>query len=339
MTEVHARAPAKVILFGEHAVNRGQPAIAASVGLYAECRIRSGRAGYRFTGDGRAAECTREDLRTLARQVDAWRAAGQYEGIRSLVATDFFAPAKYVLASALGEQLPEGMEVEFQSTIPQAAGLGSSAACFAALARALGAWLGTDDLQTLGQWAYRGDLLAHGGVASALDTQTSLLGGVIRYTVEGWGRPLPVRTGLRLVVGDTGVVAQTGTVNARVRAWEASEPAATHYFRTIGLLAREAEAALLEGDRERVGLLMTLNHLALAAMGVSTPELEALCRAALRAGALGAKLSGSGGGGIMIALVAEEPSDWVARAIADAGGHVYTPAVAVPGAHLVEGTP
>jgi mevalonate kinase len=339
MAEVRARAPAKVILFGEHAVNRGHAAIAASVGLYAHCRLRPRAAGYRFEGDGRVAECTREELCALAHQVDAWRTAERHDRIRSLVASDFFAPAKYVLASALGDRLPEGMEVGFWSGIPQAAGFGSSAACFAALARALGAWLGTDDLRTLGQWAYRGDLLAHGGVASALDTQTSLLGGVIRYRVDVWGSPLSVPFDLRLVVGDTGVPAQTGTVNAQVRAWEAVEPAAAHYFRTIGLLAGEAEAALTAGEWERMGLLMTLNQLALARIGVSTPELETLCVAALRAGALGAKLSGSGGGGIMIALVHQESSERVARAIADAGGRVYTPEVAVPGAHLLEEEP
>jgi mevalonate kinase len=103
----------------------------------------------------------------------------------------------------------------------------------------------------------------------------------------------------------------------------------------MGLLARAAVAALAAGDWPELGRLMTLNQLALEKIGVSSAELERLINAALGAGALGAKLAGSGGGGIMIALCTPDRTEAVAKAIASAGGTPLLPALAVAGASVV----
>jgi mevalonate kinase len=124
-----ARAPAKVILFGEHAINRGQPALAASVGLYATCRLRP-RAepgiAWRSDAPGHGSHLAAVDgVRALGQRVDAYRASEDYEAIRRLAAGDFFAPAKYILATAFGQagkDLPAGLEIEFSSEIPQSCG-------------------------------------------------------------------------------------------------------------------------------------------------------------------------------------------------------------------------
>jgi mevalonate kinase len=390
--ELTARAPAKVILFGEHAVNRGQPAIATSVGLYATCTLRQTDAtGIAFRSDapGSGTACASpKELLDLGNAVDAWRAAEDYEAIRRLAAADFYAPHKYVLASALrdtrdtrdtrdadalpavpagvtqahAEQyprvtwtraglhvenpLPAGLEVTFASEIPRSCGLGSGGAAFAALATALDAWLGhsaggSADRERIAEWAHRGDVVAHGGIASRLDTQTSLCGGAIRYTVaSGLGEAVPVHLDLCLVIGNTGVTAATSAVNARVRHWLAENPAGRmRYFEAIGLLAHAALAPLAAGDWPELGRLMTLNQLALEKIGVSSGELERLIDAALAAGALGAKLAGSGGGGIMIALCTRDRAPSVAEAITSAGGTPLLPALAVAGAALLAPRP
>jgi mevalonate kinase len=107
-----------------------------------------------------------------------------------------------------------------------------------------------------------------------------------------------------------------------------------HYFHEIGLLSRHAETAIQQGDWPELGRLMNLNQLILERIGVSSPELERLNDTALEAGALGAKLAGSGGGGIMIALVTPESAAHVAAAIRTAGGTPISAACAVPGAHV-----
>ena len=328
-----ASAPAKAILFGEHSVNRGQSALAVSVGLRVRCVVlTASESGYHFISGAQQQRTTAEAIRQVARHVDAWRAAQHYEAIRQLARDDFFASAKYILAHAFGEHLPDGLSVEWASEIPSAGGLGSGGTSFAALATALAHVL--NQPERAGEWAYLGDVIAHGGVASALDTQTSLLGGAIRYTGERWGQPISFAPNLALVIGNTGVRGQTSEVNTRVGQWLAADATRMHYFEMIGVLSAAALVPLAEGDWKQLGALMNLNQLVLEKIGVSCPELETLNRAALAAGAFGAKLSGSGGGGIMLALVSSATKAAVAEAIRQAGGDALLPDVAVEGAKI-----
>jgi mevalonate kinase len=338
-------APAKAILFGEHAVNRGQAALAVSVGLHARCALEIAGDVFCFEGAGHTQYALRHDIIALRHDVDAWREAQDYNHIRTLAQADFFAPQKYMLAHAFGEALPAGMTIRFESVIPPSSGLGSGGATFAALAKALSLTpalshpstaaqeeRGTERESEIGRWAWLGDVIAHGGIASALDTQTSLLGGAIRYTKEAWGRRVPCHPSLSLVIGHSGVSAATSEVNTRVREWLAGDPMRMRYFEMIGVLSDAALERLEDGDWKQVGKLMNMNQLVLEKIGVSCPALERLIDAAVRAGALGAKLSGSGGGGIMIALATPETKMSVAQALRDAGAQfVYTPEVAVDG--------
>lgn len=337
MDSVITSAPAKAILFGEHAVNRNQPAIAASVGLRMKCHARRGGYFYHLQSPGHARTFTRDEVTALGAQVDVWRQAQNHLAIRELAASDYFAPAKYIIAHALRDHeiLADGLDIAFESAIPRSGGLGSGGAANVALAVALAAIAGVDSREKIGQWAYLGDVIAHGGIASALDTQTSLLGGVIRYTSSAWGEPIPIASGLHLVIGDTGVRGQTSEVNSRVREWLAAAPTRMRYFEMISVLSEAAQNSLAQGDWRSLGRLMNMNQLVLEKIGVSCPELERLIEAAIGAGAFGAKLSGSGGGGIMIALTTAEARDTVAQALRHAGARaVYAPDVAVEGARV-----
>lgn len=336
MRTVRATAPAKAILLGEHAVNRGQAALAVSIGLHATCvlsidQIAASDDQYCLISGNHSETTTREAIIGFGPTIDGYRADQHYTAMQLVAADDFFAPAKYVLA-ALGDDLPPSLTIQFTSDIPPSAGLGSGGAAFVALAAGLACWLGRPwNPPEIAAWAQRGDIIAHGGVASGLDTQTSLYGGAIRYTAERHGEPIPYAGGLALVIGHTGVVAATSQVNNRVRNWLAQHPIRLHYFQEIGLLSRLAQDALRDGNWPELGRLLNLNQLILERIGVSCPELEAMIDAALAAGAYGAKLSGSGGGGIMIALVAPDRTEAVARAINAAGGTPIVAPVGVPG--------
>ena len=316
-------------------MNRGATALAVSVGLHARCTVGPGNGQvYTFVSGERAERTTRKAVRALGAIIDRAREAGDYAAVEALAACDFFAPAKYALVG-LGEALPASLEAHFTSEIPQAAGLGSGGATVVALVAAALRLLGEEGApRRIAALAHRGDIVAHGGIASGLDSQTSLFGGAIRYTAEREGEPIPHSAGLRLVIGHSGVFAATSVVNGRVRAWLHERPSRIHYFHEIGLLAQHAEVALRSGDWPTLGRLMNLNQLILERIGVSCPELERLNEAALEAGAYGAKLSGSGGGGIMVALVSEEASGPVAEAIAAAGGRAIVAPVGVPGVRM-----
>jgi len=330
---VEASSPGKVILFGEHAINRGAPAIAAAVGIHARCRVAHRKAGYRLSGGGREASFGRSEILALAEEVDARRAASDHDAIRRIAAGDYFAPAKYILGNVLSS-LPPGLDVVWESELPPSSGLGSGGAAFAALAAALRGFLdeGLRGPEALSRLAHSGDVVAHGGIASALDTQTSLLGGVRFFESSTTSRPIPCAPGLEIVIGNTGVSAPTSEVNARVRRWVAEDPErGAAVFRDIGRLAEAGRIALERGDWPRLGELVDANARALEQIGVTTPETERLAEAARAAGALGAKPSGSGGGGIVIAIVTRETREPVVRAIAAAGGTPLTPDAGVPG--------
>lgn len=331
-----ASAPAKVILFGEHAVNRGQVAVAAAVDLRATCTVRA-RGDDRFVlrvGD-RAHDLSRAELELLRRAVDEARARADADSIQRLVGSTFFAPACYVLALFLTRHDLPGLEIAWRSAIPIGSGLGSGAAASSALVLALCAAAGvTMPAEERAHLAWQGDVVAHGGVASGLDSAATTLGGVVRYTVAGGPAPLQVGADLPIVIGDTGVRANTAEINGRVRAWLAANPAGQALFPAMGTLAERALAALAAGDLRQVGVLMDRNQDLLEQLGVSCPEIDRLIEAARGAGALGAKLSGSGGGGIIIALTTAQREAAVARAIEAAGGAALAVRAAAPGASL-----
>lgn len=347
---VTARAPAKAILIGEHAVNRGSAALAISVGLWAHCRVAlHGSAGYHFHSGPQNQQTSRAQILSQAALIDHMRQANDYAAIQQIAASDYFAPAKYALAG-LGEALPPDLAISFESEIPQAAGLGSGGATVVALLAAVlelirrqsaepaltQADARTTWVQHMALLARRGDIVAHGGIASGLDSQTSLYGGLIRYTVAEEAQPLPLHASVELVIGNTGVFAATSAVNGRVRTWLDENPVRMHYFAEIALLARHGQAAIASGDWPELGRIMNMNQLILERIGVSCPQLEALNEATLAAGAYGAKLSGSGGGGIMLALVDPERRAAVIAAIAQAGGTPISAPVGVPGATILE---
>jgi mevalonate kinase len=325
-----ACAPGKVILFGEHAVNRGQAGIAASVNLYARCQLWYQSEGFVFEGAGKSQSVTHDDILAIRQDVDLWRETANLDAIRQLAERDFFAPQKFILAHAFGSNLPNGMWVSFESEIAPSSGLGSGGAAFCALAKALAKVRGETDKRKIGEWAWLGDVIAHGGVASALDTQTSLHGGVIRYTRESWGERIQFDPSLALVIAHSGMSARTSEINTRVRQWLAEDATRMRFFDMIGVLSHDALMALAEGDWLLLGKLMNMNQLVLEKIGVSCEELEAQIRAALAAGAYGAKLSGSGGGGIMVALVSSNTKQRVVNALHESGASaVYTPEIAM----------
>ena len=220
-------------------------------------------------------------------------------------------------------------------------GLGSGGAVHAALALALTeclcehGGLSAEGSAQVSAWAYSGDRVAHGGVASALDTQTSLLGGAIEYRDGHPGRPLAIAPGLSLLIGHTGVPkGSTGSVNDRSRSWLAEDGTRMQVFEELGRVALAGRATLQGGEWPELGRLMNRSQELLQQAGASHPQLERLCVASREAGALGAKLTGAGGGGVMIALVAPGTEDRVAAALNAAGGQVLRAPVAVPGTRL-----
>jgi mevalonate kinase len=292
-------APAKIILFGEHAVVYGQPAIAVPVS--------SLRATATFeAGDG---------LRIVAANL------GQVLPIdidAEIVDDALTLTAKLVLRT-LGLPAPN-ITITLDSQIPMASGLGSGAAVSAALARALSAAVNqpfSDD--ALNAVVYEVEKMYH-GTPSGIDNTVIVYEQPVYFVRQQPIERLVIGAPFTLLVADTGKTALTRVAVGDVRKlYEADNNKIQPVLDSIGTLVKEARRALENGDIPALGPLMRQNHACLQQLTVSSPELDILVDEAMNAGALGAKLSGGGRGGNMIALVTPEIQEAVENALKNAG--------------------
>jgi mevalonate kinase len=303
MTAISAIAPGKVILFGEHAVVYGQPAIAAPVTeVKAKVNITANPKGQNG------------EIRLIAPGI------GMDALLADLDASQPLAAAVRQVSDHLHVKHLPACTIRVNSTIPVAAGLGSGAAVSVAFMRGLAAFLGHPlDDETVCALAYEIEKLHH-GTPSGIDNTVVTYAQPIYYTK---GKPIErikVKRPFTLAIADTGIASPTKTAVGDVRtAWQADKKTYEAYFESVGSLADSARQCIEAGNLEQLGPLMDANHGLLRKIGVSCPELDHLVQVARRAGALGAKLSGGGRGGNLIALVDDEHADTVAQALIAAG--------------------
>lgn len=305
MPITRAGAPGKIILFGEHAVVYGRPAIAAPL-----TQVR--------------AEATVEKSQTEGVRLRAPDLGRDY-WLHEAGEDDPFARAVRVLAEVAGFPSLPNLVITVRSTIPIASGLGSGAAMAAAVIRALARHLDLVQLtsdEQVSALTYQVEKLLHGTPSGVDNTVVAYERPVyfVRRQPQNLIETLPVAGPIRLLVADTGAASVTRVVVGDVRQqWQAEPALFEGYFDGCGAVTESARQAIGLGQLERLGELMDQNQAWLRLMTVSSPELETLIKAALSAGALGAKLSGAGRGGNMIALVTEALQDGVREALLEAG--------------------
>jgi mevalonate kinase len=284
MSEVcSASAPGKAILFGEHSVVYGQPAVAIPLpGIQAVAEIAPRAAG--------------AGLSILASDISINLSLADAAGYG-------LAEMARLVLDRLDQNEPDAL-VTIHSEIPVAGGLGSGAATSAALGRALGQYLGhafTDG--ELSDLVYEVEKIYH-GTPSGIDN-TVVCHAKAVYFVKGEPPDfINVGAPFHILIGDTGIPSPTRETVGKVRsAWLQNPTTYNEIFARIGNIAGQARQAIESGQIARLGDLMNDNQAWLQQLGVSSPQLDRLTEAAHAAGAQGAKLSGGGGGGNMIALV------------------------------------
>lgn len=302
---IEATAAGKVILFGEHAVVYGRAALAAPV-----THLRA-RATIEETGE--------TDVALVAPDV------GRSAFLSSVHPNNPLAAVVRVVERHWDCSLSNGYTLSVTSDIPIASGLGSGAAISVAIIRALAIFADRADAITreeISALAYEVERLHHGTPSGVDNTVIAFEQPVyfIRREPQPIIEPFAIARPVRLVIGDTGVRSGTKDVVSDVRRrWAADRARFEAIFDACGRLAEAGRLALAAGELATVGELMDQNHEWLARMTVSSGPLDRLVAAAREAGALGAKLSGAGRGGNMIALVTRETEDGVAEALKSAG--------------------
>jgi mevalonate kinase len=295
-----ASAPGKIILFGEHSVVYGRPAIAAPVTqVHADVEVKD------------------------SREPGIWIDAPDISLKAELTELPDSHPLSVIIIGtfkAVGITYKLPLTIHIHSTIPVASGLGSGAAVSVAIARALSSHLGlplTDD--QVSQLAYGTERLYH-GTPSGIDNTVVTYACPVYFVKGQMIETLRVGATFTIVIGDTGIPAPTKESVGDVRLlWERDIPHWEKIFDEVGDLAKRARGAVETGDAALLGELMNLNHELLQAMTVSSPDLDRLVHVARSTGAFGAKLSGGGRGGNMIALVKPNRAEIIANALRTVG--------------------
>lgn len=296
-------APGKVILLGEHAVVYGTPAIAAPL-----CGVRA-----------------------VATVTDAEPGSGvcivapDLDGRCSLTerpTTDDLAALQTTVRNTLHHvtgRSDQDLCVTVRSEIPIARGLGSGTAVATALVRAVSAHVGGAlEAEEVSDLVLETERLLH-GTPSGIDNTVVAHERAVFFVKGREPAFLDAGEPVHLVIADTGLPSRTRDAVLGVQhRWQLARSEYEAVFHDIGALVERARDALGAGDVAELGRLMDANHALLRRLEVSSPELDRLVEAARAAGALGAKLTGGGRGGAMIAL-APDGGDALVGALQRAG--------------------
>jgi mevalonate kinase len=292
-------APAKAILLGEHSVVYGRPALAVPLD------------GIRVSVSIKEAETPNIHILSVATGSDL-----------TLQSADPSHPLAQIVRLTLDElqSATPSLNITIDSTIPIAAGLGSGAAVSVAIVRALAEHLGRPlSAEKQAQLAFEVDK-SHHGTPSGIDNTVIAYGSPIRFVRDAPVQKLALGARLHLVIGDSGITSPTSHAVEQVRKQWLAEPVEyERIFDAISEIVGRAEPALARGDVMELGSLMSENQVLLERMGVSHPKLERMIQASMQAGSLGAKLSGGGMGGVMLALVESEQGETVRDGLLVAG--------------------
>jgi mevalonate kinase len=294
----------KSILFGEHFVVYGIPAIAAGIDSRTEAFVTK-KESPGWTIDDKRPAVPGYKEKKIDEQKDSVGKVLQFCGI---------------------DVSENGIHIELGGDLVGASGFGASAASCVSLARALNEEfsLGFDD-ERINQAAYEGEKGYH-GTPSGIDNTASTYGGLVWYVRNLEGGPptfetLKLKDSFRLIIAASGLSSSTAEVVGDVRAKKEQDP---EWFDSIvkeyEKVVYDARDAMLRFDGRKVGKLMNKNHELLQRLTVSCKELDDLVKIARENGALGSKMTGTGRGGNMIALAPDEAiQSRIAKALEEGG--------------------
>ncbi len=299
-----ASAPAKVILFGEHFVVYGSPAILASVDR-------------RITVMAKTAEHNKVFIRSDIAEGEFSGDTVKGSGNAEVVLRPLYNAIRQVLSD---NKYKHGLEIEVGSDIPHGIGLGSSAASCVATVAATCSLFEQPDRQSVCEKAVEAERLIHKN-SSGADCYISTFGGLIYYSrSEGFSK---IKSGaeMQIVIADTGIKHSTGDLVSNVKNLkERNEQEFSKLMEQARSICSRARSAIEAGNISQIGALMNENQVLLSKIGVSHEVANRLIEIALKSGALGAKVTGAGGGGAIIALAADKHDRTaIASSIKEAG--------------------
>jgi mevalonate kinase len=274
----------KVIIFGEHFVVHGVPGIVSAIDSTTDAEVKKAVKGLNVKDERKTAKGYGEEKRLQ-----------QIESIERML-------------KAMGLDTKTPLDIWIGGTLPGFSGLGASAASSVAIARAISEELSLNlSNEKINAIAYEAEK-AYAGNPSGIDNTAATYGGLMWFKKNPAGgqdivEKIHIRKPIEIVIGSTGKVANTKAMVESVSDRKKKKPAKYDpLFKQAESLAVAGRKTLESGDLKKVGELMNENHRILQELGVSSRELDQLVDIARKQGAFGAKLTGGGGGGCMVAL-------------------------------------
>jgi mevalonate kinase len=300
----------KTILFGEMFAVFGVPVIASALSMTADAEVvRTASGGWDIRDERREAKGYKEEKKAM--QIESLERIFAHLRLR-----------------------PEHLRIVLGGDLPAMSGIGATGASSVAIVRALAEEFNlrlTDDEINAG--GYQGEIAYHGPTTSGIDNMVSTYGGIVCLTR---GEPNVVRKmkwkePVEVVIGDTGIIANTKVLLGAFGERKKNNPEQyAGLLQDARQIADEAIASIERFDLPNIGRLMNRNQSLLTEAKVSCPELDLLVEVCRKAGALGAKLTGSGGGGCMLALTpGKDLQERVAAAIEARGFKAYRSSLGV----------
>jgi mevalonate kinase len=285
-------APAKVIITGEHFVVHGAWALAATIGLKVRAEVWRGDEGLSVRANSRGLSHTPDVGPVRAVIEELYRVRNKRPALRMILSSE----------------------------IPSGSGLGSSAAAMTAAVAAV-AKLEKWPINEGGiiQAAMVGERKIH-GKPSGVDVSVSVLGGVILFKMGEAPKRVELPEEVKLIVVYSGDVRNTGTLISRVSFARAARPRSFSALSdSVSMLSELASRDLIELRLQELGRIITLNHTVLASVGASNAALDDIVELCISMGCYGAKLTGAGGGGSVIAIPRPGSAEQISKEMGERG--------------------
>ncbi len=302
-----SESPSKVILFGEHSVVYGYPAIASAINLKTYVNVTQQNGYTTIFSESLNLRWTYNE-----------RIPGEFLPLKRIID---------VIEEKYGVTLKNGLKIDIKSDVRPGSGLGSSASVAAAFAGALLYYIkGKLDAKELNEIAYEAEKVAH-GTPSGIDNTVAVNGGIIKFVKTDNGpliEKIKLNQEIPLIIVDTGLGRSTRVAVSKVRELFSIESnLIKKIFEGIGHIAERIWEDLSKKriSLKKIGQLMNVNHGLLSAIGVSNSRIEEIVNYSREIGAYGAKITGAGLGGYVLVLPNENNIDEIFEKLRDRYGY------------------
>ena len=336
---ITASAPGKVILFGEHAVVYDKLGIACSFDK--RCQVETSILNQNFVSIRCKNLCLNKsmkekDLFFFLDKTNDLIERKQFQKINQILKENNLSPSFFVVANILKKYGFKGLNIEVSSSIPK--NLGSSSAVFSALTFSVVRVLGKDiSREEISDFAYLGDIIAHGGTPSGIDNSIVTYGGYLQYQKSKGVKILDINFKIPLLIINSGEETRTGEMVSYIRDKKEQSPEIVNpILESLDDLSKKALVGLKNQNLHVVGKLMNDYYQELKKLNISTKKLDRIVKIALDNNVLGVKPTGGWGGGCCLALMEKEESlEKLMNIFNKEGFHSFVGKIGVEGVKII----